>query len=59
LTGAINYYCLDPSAVTFDKDDHMVLALVNSKTRSFALRAGRVMYADGGLFSPMLFFNRF
>lgn len=57
--GTGDHYGPGAGAVAFDKDGHLLLALVNVKTGSFGLSAGGVMYASGSVASPMLFFYKF
>jgi hypothetical protein len=56
-TGA--HYGPGPGAMAFDKDGHVLLALINVKTGSFALANGGVTYAGGSTATPMLFFYKF
>jgi hypothetical protein len=59
LVGIGDRYGPGPGAVAFDKDGHLLLALVNVKTGTFGLNAGGVTYAGGSTQSPMLFFYKF
>jgi hypothetical protein len=59
LVGTGDHYGPGPGAVTFDKDGHLLLALVNVKTGEFGLNAGGVTFAGGSTDSPMLFFYKF
>ncbi len=54
-----DHYGPGPGAVAFDKDGHLLLALINVKTGSFGLALGGVTYASGSSASPMLFFYKF
>ncbi len=57
--GTGDHYGPGPGAVAFDNEGHLLLALVNVKTGSFALSAGGVTYAGGSSASPALYFYRF
>jgi len=57
--GTGDHYGPGAGAIAFDKDGHLLLALVNVKTGSFGLSAGGVLYASGSSSSPMLFFYKF
>jgi hypothetical protein len=59
LVGTGDHYGPGPGAVAFDKDGHLLLALVNVKTGTFGLNAGGVTFAGGSTDSPMLFFYKF
>jgi hypothetical protein len=45
-------------AVAWDKDGHLVIALINIRTGSFGLAVGGVTYASGDTATPSLFFYR-
>jgi hypothetical protein len=57
--GTGDHYGPGPGAIAFDKDGHLLLALVNVKTGSFGLSAGGVLYSGGSVAAPMLFFYKF
>jgi hypothetical protein len=57
--GSGDHYGPGPGAIAFDKDGHLLLALVNVKTGSFGLSAGGVLYGGGSVAAPMLFFYKF
>jgi hypothetical protein len=57
--GTGDHYGPGPGAIAFDKDGHLLLALVNVKTGSFGLSAGGVLYGGGSVAAPMLFFYKF
>jgi len=59
LVGTGDHYGPGPGAVAFDKEGHLLLALVNVKTGEFGLNAGGVTFAGGSTDSPMLFFYKF
>jgi hypothetical protein len=48
-----------PGAAAFDREGHLVLALINGKRGSFGSSIGGVLVASGSSETPMLFFYRF
>jgi hypothetical protein len=63
-TGAISNvatgasYGPGPGAAAWDKNGHIVIALINNKNGVFALAAGGITYAGDTTSTPMLFFYR-
>jgi amino acid permease len=45
-------------AAAFDRQGHLILALVNGEVGSFGSAIGGVLIASGGTEKPMLFFYR-
>ncbi len=56
-TGAI--YGPGAGAIAFDRDGHVLLALINVKVGSMGQNVGGVAYSVGGTSDPMLFFYKF
>lgn len=57
--GTNSHYGPGPGAVAFDKQGHLLLALCNIRTGSFALSSGLVTYNSDTTSAPILFFYKF
>jgi hypothetical protein len=47
-----------PGAVAWDKDGHLLIALINTRIGSFGLAVGGTTYVSGSTATPMLYFYR-